>query len=124
MYGVYIYPRQTPPGQTSHHGQTYPPSGQTPPETATAADGTHPTGMHSCLDCVQTATDIPSQWTAKSETSSEGNNCVSTLDTKLKLFLEIFTKLQKISPYKSKIILFINACWKACSRKLVVIWSC
>ena len=27
-------------------------SGQTPPgETATAADGTHPTGMHSCFDC-------------------------------------------------------------------------
>ena len=26
------------------------PSGQTPPQqTATAADGTHPTGMHSCL---------------------------------------------------------------------------
>ena len=29
-------PRQTPPGQT-------------PLETTTAADGTHPTGMHSCL---------------------------------------------------------------------------
>ena len=27
-------------------------SGQTPPgETATAADGTHPTGMHSCFNC-------------------------------------------------------------------------
>ena len=35
---------QTPPGQTPH------PPGQTPPpqETATAADGTHHTGMHFC----------------------------------------------------------------------------
>ena len=33
-------PRQTPPKET-------PPS-QTPPGTASAADGTHPTGMHSC----------------------------------------------------------------------------
>ena len=24
--------------------------GQTPPEMATAADGTHPTGMHSCFN--------------------------------------------------------------------------
>ena len=22
-----------------------------PPQTATVADGTHPTGMHSCLNC-------------------------------------------------------------------------
>ena len=40
---------QTPPRQTSPPRQT--PPGQTPPgpppETATAADGTHPTGMHS-----------------------------------------------------------------------------
>ena len=36
---------QTPPGQTPA-----PPWTGTPPpnETATAADGTHPTGMHSC----------------------------------------------------------------------------
>ena len=50
-------PRQTPPGQTHTPGQT--PPGQTPPgrhppgrhsprQTATAADDTHPTGMHSC----------------------------------------------------------------------------
>ena len=31
------------------------PPGQTPfPEMATAADGMHPTGMHSWLDCVST----------------------------------------------------------------------
>ena len=56
-------PRQTPPGQTAPLGrqpQTPPlerhpprqiPPGQTPthPKTATAVDGTHPTGMHSCL---------------------------------------------------------------------------
>ena len=44
----------TTPGQTPPR-QTPPPHGQTPPhqQTATAADGTHPTGMHSCLlkDC-------------------------------------------------------------------------
>ena len=54
-------PRQTPLGRHPH-GHT-PPLGQTPPspgrqplgrhlpppqQTATAADGTHPTGMHSC----------------------------------------------------------------------------
>ena len=37
----------------SVHRQTHPPGGHpfppTPQETATAADGTHPTGMHSCL---------------------------------------------------------------------------
>ena len=33
---------QTPPRQT-------PP----PPQTATAAHGTHPTGMHSCIDCIE-----------------------------------------------------------------------
>ena len=37
-------PRQTPsPGQTHPHGQTH-----TPGQTPTPADGTHPTGMHSC----------------------------------------------------------------------------
>ena len=47
-------PDQTPPSQTSP-GQTpppgrHPPLGRHPPQqTATAADGTHPTGMHSCL---------------------------------------------------------------------------
>ena len=35
---------QTPPRQDTHlPGQTPPPQ-----QTATAADGTHPTGMHSC----------------------------------------------------------------------------
>ena len=38
-------PGQTPPRQTPL-GRT---PGKTPPETATAVDGTHPTGMHSCL---------------------------------------------------------------------------
>ena len=47
--------RQTPPRQTSPSRQTplpirQTPRRQTPPphETATAVDGTHPTGMHSC----------------------------------------------------------------------------
>ena len=39
-------PRQTLPGQTPAPGQT--PPGRHPPKTATAADGMHPTGMHSC----------------------------------------------------------------------------
>ena len=59
---------QTPPGQTppladtpladipladTHLGQT-PTLSRAPllPETATAADGTHPTGMHSCCEIV------------------------------------------------------------------------
>ena len=64
------YPADTPPGQTPPHADTapgrhpltrhppvrHPPPGRHPPlgrhppqQTATAADGTHPTGMHSCL---------------------------------------------------------------------------
>ena len=39
-------PRQTPPRQMPP-GQTLPPPPS--PETATVADGTHPTGMHSCF---------------------------------------------------------------------------
>ena len=38
-------PRQTPPGPTPPPKVDQPPS---PPETATAADGMHPTGIHSC----------------------------------------------------------------------------
>ena len=51
-----------PPGQTSSWEQTppldqtpppprtrHPPGTRPPPETATVADGMHPTGMHSCL---------------------------------------------------------------------------
>ena len=38
----------TPPGQTPRLGTTLPPADTPTPETATAADGTHPTGMHSC----------------------------------------------------------------------------
>ena len=41
----YTPPRQTPPGQTPPR-QT--PPGRHPQQTATAADSTHPTGMHSC----------------------------------------------------------------------------
>ena len=35
-------------------GQTPPTPGQTPPppQTVTAADGTHPTGMHSCTNLI------------------------------------------------------------------------
>ena len=42
--------RQTPPPSGRHLPQADTPLvRQTPPETATAADGTHPTGMHSCF---------------------------------------------------------------------------
>ena len=40
---------QTPARQTSPPGQTPPRAYTTPQQTATAADGMHPTGMHSCL---------------------------------------------------------------------------
>ena len=41
---------QTPsPGQTSSLGRRPPLGKHPPPETATAADGTHPTGTHSCF---------------------------------------------------------------------------
>ena len=51
-------PRQTQsPGQTPPRvdtpGQTLLPVQTPPPETATAADGTHPPGMHSCLICIR-----------------------------------------------------------------------
>ena len=50
LVGRHPSPGQTPPGQTDNPpGQT--PPRQTPPSaqhTATAADGTHPIGMHSC----------------------------------------------------------------------------
>ena len=44
-------PRRQTPRWPHPHGQT-PTSGQTPPprQTATAADGPHPTGIHSCLN--------------------------------------------------------------------------
>ena len=39
----------TPPGRHPPRADTLPPRADTPPpETATAGDGTHPTGMHSC----------------------------------------------------------------------------
>ena len=42
-------PEQTPPEQTHHPTEQTHPQEQTPPQQmATAADGTHPTGMHSC----------------------------------------------------------------------------
>ena len=47
--------RHTTPGPDTHPDQVHHPPGTTPPEqvpprdTATAADGTHPTGMHSCF---------------------------------------------------------------------------
>ena len=54
-------PGRHPLGQTAPPQQTPPPPvrtppsrhlpGQTPPPMATAADGIHPTGMHSCLNC-------------------------------------------------------------------------
>ena len=47
------HPRQTPPWADTPPGQTPPwadtPPGRHPQETATAAEGTHPTGMQSCL---------------------------------------------------------------------------
>ena len=47
-------PAQTPPGHT-------PPGQTTPHLMATATDGTHPTGMHSCLDTNSNPT-YPDQW--------------------------------------------------------------
>ena len=47
-------PGQTPPvGRHPHPRADTPTPGQTSPlqQTATAADGTHPTGMHSCFCC-------------------------------------------------------------------------
>ena len=41
-------PRQTPPRQTPPRADI-PLSRHPPQQTATAADGMHPTGMHSCL---------------------------------------------------------------------------
>ena len=46
--GVHHAPwADTPPGQT--HPEQTPPRTDTPRQTATAVDGTHPTGMHSCF---------------------------------------------------------------------------
>ena len=49
-------PRQTAPGQTPlgtpPRADTPQADTDTPPEMATAAGGTHPTGMHSCFDLV------------------------------------------------------------------------
>ena len=51
-------PSRHPPGQTPPRADTpwvgtpqgrHTPPGQTPPKIATAGDGTHHTGMHSCL---------------------------------------------------------------------------
>ena len=39
----------TPPGQVN---PPPPPGPGTPQQTATVADGTHPTGMHSCFKCL------------------------------------------------------------------------
>ena len=59
-------PGQTPPGADTPQGE-HPPPEHTPPtpphphppgETATAADGTHPTGMHSCCICSDTIHNI------------------------------------------------------------------
>ena len=42
---------QTPPREDTPPRAVTPPEADTPPrDTATAADGTHPTGMHSCLN--------------------------------------------------------------------------
>ena len=46
--GIHTPPKNPPQGKPP--GSRHPPEQTTPPprETATAADGTHPTGMHSC----------------------------------------------------------------------------
>ena len=64
--GSTLPPEQTPPQQQTPPGSRYPPEQIPPPgsrhpprsrhpppprETATAADGTHSTGMHSCINC-------------------------------------------------------------------------
>ena len=40
-------------GCTSPPGRQADPPGQTPHQTATPADSTYPTGMHSCLTCLR-----------------------------------------------------------------------
>ena len=49
---------QTPPWEQTPPGSRHPPQEQTPPpqQTATVADGTHPTGMHSCWYDILTTT--------------------------------------------------------------------
>ena len=47
-YTTHHPPGQTPTRQIAHR-QTPPPGQTSPQQTATAVDGTHPTGMHSCL---------------------------------------------------------------------------
>ena len=53
--GVAETPRADTPPRPVHAWINTPPAqcmlGYTPPPTATAADGTHPTGMHSCWHC-------------------------------------------------------------------------
>ena len=51
MLGYHPPLEQTPPEQTPPRADT-PRSRHLPGETATAADGTHPTGMHSCLNFI------------------------------------------------------------------------
>ena len=43
-------PGRHPPGRRTPPADTYPAPTPHPPEAATAADGTHPTGMHSCFN--------------------------------------------------------------------------
>ena len=58
-WDTHTHPGQTPPGERHRPGRADPPPGRQPlfwadppPPTTTAADGTHPTGMHSCYHCV------------------------------------------------------------------------
>ena len=103
-------PGQTPPGKTHPSpGQTPPgrhplppwadPRADIPPEMATAADGTHPTGMHSCSSlnlwcqgeklCVALVT-IPTHWVS----SLSFENVIRPFYTRL-VFNDTFTGLQE-----------------------------
>ena len=44
---------QTPPPKSRPPKSRHPPRSRPPRDTATAADGTHPTGMHSCFLCIK-----------------------------------------------------------------------
>ena len=72
-------PGQTPPKQTPPLGRHL--SRQTvPAETATAADGMHPTGMHSCLGNVVITESLKctSAWPSGTESDQSGENDTSS----------------------------------------------
>ena len=77
----------TPLGQTSPWEYT-PPRAEPPSETATAADGTHPTGMHSCIcrRLINTVT-IPFHYTGHKSTTEKSQKLRNMIyETKNQVF--------------------------------------